>query len=45
MYTQGPAFYMGDLRMVEILDPDGDEVGFVLESCAEAILSHLNRNN
>jgi len=33
----------GEIRMVGILDSDGDEICIVLESQADDLLSHLNR--
>lgn len=34
----------GEIRMVGILDPDGNEICIVPEAQADGLLSHLNRN-
>ena len=49
MYTKDEAYtpwidnLHGEIRMVGIRDPDGDEICIVPESRADALLSHLNR--
>lgn len=49
MYTKGKVYtawidnLLGEVRVVDIIDPDHDHICVVPEHQADALLSHLNR--